>query len=101
MRSDVQWLYGVALVMQLAGASFVIADVRRNAAAMRKFFLTSKIIDTTPGMDWPERRQDALAELARAQEVCAWRRWSPVVVLLCGVVVGFVGNWLASMSLPT
>jgi hypothetical protein len=101
VRSDVQSLYALALLMQLVGAFFVITDVRRSAAAMRQFVAANQFIDSTPGMDWPEQRQKALADLAEAQKVSAWRRWVPVGVLILGVVLGFVGNWLASMSLPT
>lgn len=95
MRCLVVVLYVVAVVMQLGGAAFVIHDIVRSTATMCRFRAGWKRLDETPGMDWPEFKQQALAELATADTLSGWRRWGPVVVLLLGVIVSFVANVMA------
>jgi hypothetical protein len=97
MRAIVLAVYMVALLMQLGGAVFVIHDVVRNTASMREFMAEWNRLSTTPGLDWPEFKQQALADHAtRTAELgTAWRRWAPVSFLLAGVVLGFLGNAIA------
>jgi hypothetical protein len=97
MTGIVLAVYVVALLMQLGGAGFVIHDVFRSTASMRAFVTEWDKLSTTPALDWPEFKQQALADHAtRAAEIGnAWRRWTPVGFLLAGVVLGFLGNVLA------
>jgi hypothetical protein len=55
-------------------------------------------IDGTP-RDWPEIRQQELGDLATAQNINAWLRWTPVGFLILGVILGFLGNEL-SLHIP-
>ena len=94
-------LYVLALVLQIGGVYFVIHDAVKSKANARVF---SEKWDELDGprnpKNWPEPKQTALANWVKSENaVTDLRRFAPVVVLLLGLSIGFVGNAL-SLYIP-
>jgi hypothetical protein len=83
--------YGIALVTELTGLVLVIREARRAGRALRRWQAANPA----------QNPQGALAQQTHVNEVVAALlgnpvdRWTAVLLLVVGVVVGGLGNFLS------
>jgi hypothetical protein len=98
VRGVVLAVYVVALLMQLGGVYFVIHDAIKSRANVRATFAEEweKLSGPHDPNDWPHIKEPVLANWITSENASGdLRRFAPIVVLLLGVVLGFVSNTIA------
>jgi len=90
-------VYVVALLMQIMGVYYVIHDAVKSRANVNVFSETWEQLDWPHNPnDWPHFKEPAIAQWIKSEySLSDLRRFAPIVVLLLGVILGFLGNALA------
>lgn len=97
MRTVVLGLYVVAMLTQVTGAFFVIRDAITNRNNVQSFTEKyEKLAGSNNPNNWPHFIEPVLAEWIKKENTQSnLRRFTPIAVLLLGVVLGFAGNAMA------